>query len=65
APPRAGPRAGRGAWGPRAVLDPPPQGGLGVYPFGVNGCANDAVTTYLTTGQRPARDLACAAEPAE
>lgn len=41
------------------------QGGHGVYPFGVNGCADEAVTTYLTTGQRPARDLACAAGPAE
>ncbi|MGW7658142.1 alpha/beta hydrolase, partial [Streptomyces tendae] len=38
------------------------QGGHGVYPFGPNTCANDAVTAFLTTGQRPAQDLACAAE---
>ncbi|WP_405507964.1 alpha/beta hydrolase [Streptomyces purpurascens] len=39
------------------------QGGHGVHPFGRNTCANDAVTAFLTTGQRPSRDLACAAEP--
>ncbi|MFF8550582.1 alpha/beta hydrolase [Streptomyces albidoflavus] len=63
--PLAGAKALRRAFGDRAVLVTADQGGHGVYPFGVNGCANDAVTTYLTTGERPARDLACAAEPAE
>lgn len=63
--PLAGAKALRRALGDRAVLVTAGQGGHGVYPFGVNRCANDAVTTYLTTGQRPARDLACAAEPAE
>ncbi|KIX79923.1 hypothetical protein SF12_01185 [Streptomyces sp. MBRL 601] len=58
-------RALRRAFGDRAVLVTADQGGHGVYPFGVNGCANEAVTTYLTTGRRPARDLACAAGPAE
>lgn len=63
--PLAGAQALRRAFGDRAVLVTADQGGHGVYPFGVNGCANEAVTTYLTTGQRPARNLACAAEPAE
>lgn len=63
--PLAGARELRRALGDRAVLVTADQGGHGVYPFGVNTCANDAVTTYLTTGQRPARDLACAADPAE
>ncbi|WP_260192058.1 alpha/beta hydrolase [Actinophytocola gossypii] len=29
------------------------------YLFGANQCLNDAVTTYLTTGERPAEDLVC------
>ncbi|MFD5317830.1 alpha/beta hydrolase, partial [Streptomyces sp. NPDC127098] len=61
--PLAGAREMRRALGDRAVMVTADQGGHGVYPFGANTCANDAVTTFLTTGQRPARDLACPAEP--
>ncbi|MDT0270053.1 alpha/beta hydrolase [Streptomyces sp. DSM 44915] len=53
----------RRALGDRATLVTADQGGHGVYLFGTNTCANEAVTTYLTTGRRPADDLACAAEP--
>ncbi|MFJ9890708.1 alpha/beta hydrolase [Streptomyces sp. NPDC091287] len=63
--PLAGARELRQAFGRRATLVTADQGGHGVYPFGGNTCANDAVTTFLTTGQRPARDLACPAEPGE
>ncbi|BCB74845.1 hypothetical protein GCM10022251_53800 [Phytohabitans flavus] len=39
-------------------------GGHGAYGLlAMNTCANDTVTTFLTTGQRPHRDIACAAEP--
>ncbi|GAA1090653.1 MULTISPECIES: alpha/beta hydrolase [Streptomyces violaceusniger group] len=61
--PLAGAEKLRRAFGKRATMVTADQGGHGVYPFGSNTCANDAVTTFLTTGQRPARDLACAAEP--
>ncbi|MFE2443342.1 alpha/beta hydrolase [Streptomyces sp. NPDC059426] len=63
--PLAGARKLRHAFGKRATMVTADQGGHGVYPFGPNICANDAVTAFLTTGQRPARDLACAAEPSE
>ncbi|MEU5286817.1 alpha/beta hydrolase [Streptomyces sp. CA-278952] len=63
--PLAGARELRRAFGGRATLVTADQGGHGVYPFGRNACANDAVTAFLTTGQRPARDLACPAEPGE
>ncbi|MGI5429459.1 alpha/beta hydrolase [Streptomyces sp. CA-179760] len=63
ATPLAGARKLREAFGKRATMVTADQGGHGVYPFGPNTCANDAVTAFLTTGQRPARDLACAAEP--
>ncbi|MFI6276739.1 alpha/beta hydrolase [Streptomyces sp. NPDC050988] len=53
----------RKALGKRATMVTADQGGHGVYPFGLNTCANDAVTSFLTTGQRPSQDLACAAEP--
>ncbi|MEU3272972.1 alpha/beta hydrolase [Saccharomonospora sp. NPDC006951] len=62
--PLAGARELRQAFGQRATMVTADQGGHGVYPFGANTCANDAVTTFLTTGQRPAHDLACAAESA-
>ncbi|MFD4787211.1 alpha/beta hydrolase [Streptomyces sp. NPDC058459] len=62
--PLAGARQMRRALGKRAVMVTADQGGHGAYPFGRNTCANSAVTQYLTSGQRPARDLACAAEPA-
>ncbi|GAA2694838.1 MULTISPECIES: alpha/beta hydrolase [Actinosynnema] len=63
--PLAGAREMRAALGGRAVLVTADQGGHGAYLFGANGCANDAVSTFLATGERPARDLACAAEPVE
>ncbi|MFD0023300.1 alpha/beta hydrolase [Streptomyces sp. NPDC058382] len=63
--PLAGARKMRQALGGRAVMVTADQGGHGAYLFGGNTCADSAVTTYLTTGKRPARDLACAAEPAE
>ncbi len=55
----------RQEFGKRATMVTADQGGHGVYPFGRNTCANEAVTAFLVTGQRPARDLACAAEPGE
>ncbi|MFI6373646.1 alpha/beta hydrolase [Streptomyces sp. NPDC050546] len=61
--PLARAQALRKAFGKRATMVTADQGGHGVYPFGLNTCANDAVTEFLTTGQRPSRDLACAAEP--
>ncbi|KIF71406.1 hydrolase [Streptomyces sp. AcH 505] len=53
----------RRAFGKRATMVTADQSGHGVYPFGHSTCANDAVTTFLTTGQRPTRDLACPAAP--
>ncbi|MFD3992947.1 alpha/beta hydrolase [Streptomyces sp. NPDC058583] len=53
----------RRALGDRATMVTADQGGHGVYPFGRNTCANNTVTAFLTDGQRPADDLACAAEP--
>ncbi|MYX74501.1 alpha/beta hydrolase [Streptomyces sp. SID3915] len=63
--PLAGARKLRQALGGRATMVTADQGGHGVYPYGRNTCANDAATTFLTTGERPARDLACAAEPSK
>lgn len=63
--PLAGAQEMRRALGGRAVMVTADQGGHGAYLFGGNSCANSAVTTYLTTGQRPAQDLTCAAEPAK
>jgi pimeloyl-ACP methyl ester carboxylesterase len=62
--PLAGARQLREAFGSRARMVTADQGGHGAYLFGADMCANNAVTTFLATGQRPARDLACAAEPA-
>ncbi|MEU4142793.1 alpha/beta hydrolase [Streptomyces parvulus] len=61
--PLAGARKLRRAFGERATMVTVDQGGHGVYPYGRNTCANDAATAFLTTGERPARDLACAARP--
>jgi len=52
----------RQALGDRARMVTADQGGHGVYLVNANQCANNAVTTFLTTGRRPAHDLACAAE---
>ncbi|MFJ9781311.1 alpha/beta hydrolase [Amycolatopsis sp. NPDC101161] len=63
ATPLAGALRLRRAFGDRARVVTADQGGHGVY-FNANTCANDAATAFLATGVRPARDLACAAEPA-
>ncbi|MCP2183224.1 TAP-like protein [Prauserella alba] len=63
--PLAGALQLRRAFGQRATMVTADQGGHGVYPFGGNTCANDAVTAYLTNGDRPSRDRACAAEEGE
>ncbi|MFH8442026.1 alpha/beta hydrolase [Streptomyces sp. NPDC018026] len=63
--PLAGARELRRAFGGRATMVTADQGGHGVYPYGRNTCANDAATRFLTTGEHPARDLACAAQPGE
>ncbi|MEV1044507.1 alpha/beta hydrolase [Streptomyces sp. NPDC049916] len=60
--PLAGALKLRTALGQRARMITADQGGHGVYPFGTNTCANNATTRFLTTGERPARDLNCAAE---
>ncbi|MEU9636738.1 alpha/beta hydrolase [Streptomyces tendae] len=60
--PLVGARELRRAFGGRATLVTADQGGHGVYPYGRNTCANDAATRFLTTGERPARDLACGAQ---
>ncbi|GAB2627372.1 alpha/beta hydrolase [Paractinoplanes abujensis] len=53
----------RKAFGHRARLITADQGGHGAYVlFAQNKCANNAVTAFLTTGQRPPHDLSCAAE---
>ncbi|MEU0503523.1 alpha/beta hydrolase [Nocardia sp. NPDC005998] len=53
----------RRALGRRATMITVDQGGHAVYPFSGNTCAIDAVTKYLTTGERPGRDVTCAAQP--
>ncbi|MFE4614321.1 alpha/beta hydrolase [Streptomyces niveus] len=63
--PLAGAEKLRQALGQRATMVTADNGGHGVYPFARNTCVDDAVTTFLTDGQRPAGDLACAAEPKE
>ncbi|MFI5660925.1 alpha/beta hydrolase [Streptomyces sp. NPDC051684] len=60
--PLAGAKNLRHAFGHRAVMVTADQGGHGVYPTGTNTCANDAVTTYLTTGKRPSQDVNCPRE---
>ncbi|AGZ44049.1 TAP domain-containing protein [Actinoplanes friuliensis DSM 7358] len=61
--PLVGARELRKALGSRARMVTADQGGHGAYLlFAANMCANTTVTTFLTTGHRPHRDLACAAE---
>lgn len=64
ATPLSGARELEQAFGDRARLVTADQGGHLAYLFKDNTCLNDAVTAFLTTGQRPAHDVACAAEPA-
>ncbi len=65
ATPLAGAQELRKAFGKRAQMITVDGGEHGVYPFSRNTCATDAVTAYLADGERPARNLACAAEPSE
>ncbi|KNB51607.1 alpha/beta hydrolase [Streptomyces caatingaensis] len=51
----------REALGRRARLVTVDSGGHGVYLGNGNACGDRAVTRYLTTGERPARDAYCAA----
>jgi hypothetical protein len=61
--PLAGARQLRQAFGDRARMVTVDEGGHGAYLlFATNTCANDTVTAFLTTGQRPGHDLTCAAE---
>ncbi|WP_031470135.1 alpha/beta hydrolase [Sciscionella sediminilitoris] len=63
--PLAGARKLRRAFGQRARMITADQGGHGVYLLNHNNCANNAVTTFLTTGKRPAHDHTCpAGQPA-
>jgi pimeloyl-ACP methyl ester carboxylesterase len=57
--PLAGAKKLRRALGDRATMVTVDAGGHGVYPLTTNTCAKDAVTTFLTTGERPPRDLTC------
>jgi pimeloyl-ACP methyl ester carboxylesterase len=62
ATPLAGARQLRQAFGERATMVTADQGGHGVYPLGRNRCASHAVTTFLTTGERPGHDYNCSAD---
>ncbi|MFD4115894.1 alpha/beta hydrolase [Streptomyces niveus] len=50
----------REALGDRARLVSVDQGGHGMYLGNGNACGNSKVTTFLKTGERPARDVYCA-----
>ncbi|MGW0894516.1 alpha/beta hydrolase [Saccharopolyspora sp. NPDC002578] len=60
--PLSGARELRSALGERARMVTVEEGGHGVYAVGANRCANDAVTEFLVTGERP-EDTTCAAQP--
>ncbi|MGW7681708.1 alpha/beta hydrolase [Kribbella sp. NPDC054772] len=64
ATPLVGAKEMRQAFGDRARMVTADQGGHGVYPMGKNRCANNAVTSYLTTGKLPAQDYHCTADAA-
>ncbi|MEU3711895.1 alpha/beta hydrolase [Streptomyces catenulae] len=53
----------RRALGGRARLVTVGQGGHVAYLTGTNACGNHAVTAYLVSGERPAHDTFCPAEP--
>ncbi|MFJ3925342.1 alpha/beta hydrolase [Streptomyces sp. NPDC090022] len=59
ATPYAGALEMRRALGPRARMVTVEQGGHSLYVGNGNACGNRAVTTFLTTGERPARDTSC------
>ncbi|MEU1075807.1 MULTISPECIES: alpha/beta hydrolase [unclassified Streptomyces] len=50
----------RRAWGDRARLVTVDHGGHGMYLDNGNACGDRAVTTFLTTGERPEKDTYCA-----
>ncbi|GGU59603.1 hypothetical protein GCM10010211_25680 [Streptomyces albospinus] len=58
--PYFGARKMRAAFGDRARLVTVGRGGHGVYLANGNACGDRAVTSFLTTGQRPERDVYCA-----
>ncbi|MGC7096822.1 alpha/beta hydrolase [Amycolatopsis lurida] len=59
ATPLAGAKKMHQALGDRSRMVTAEQNGHGAYLIGPNQCLNDAVTAYLTTGERPADDLVC------
>lgn len=50
----------REALGDRARMVTVEQGGHGLYLGNGNACGDHAVTEFLTSGRRPARDTDCA-----
>ncbi|MET7617030.1 alpha/beta hydrolase [Streptomyces sp. NPDC005408] len=52
----------RKAFGQRARMVTVDSVGHGAYRANGNACGDDAVTRFLLTGERPARDVSCAAE---
>ncbi|MFF0149496.1 TAP-like protein [Amycolatopsis sulphurea] len=60
--PLAGALRMRQALGERARMVTADHGGHGTYLVSGNQCVTDVVTTFLTTGRRPAQDMACKAE---
>ncbi|GAA1594228.1 alpha/beta hydrolase [Kribbella hippodromi] len=62
ATPLAGAKQLRKAFGDRARMVTADQGGHGVYLLNKNQCANTAATSFLLTGQLPARDYHCSAD---
>ncbi|RDG39783.1 alpha/beta hydrolase [Streptomyces corynorhini] len=61
ATPLSSAREMREALGDRARMVTADQGGHLAYLFLDNKCANDIVTTFLVTGERPGEDIACKA----
>lgn len=61
--PLSGARSMRRALGDRAVMVHADQGGHGAFVFTPNRCLNAAVESFLVTGERPAHDRWCFAEP--
>ncbi|MEV7642063.1 alpha/beta hydrolase [Streptomyces rubiginosohelvolus] len=53
----------RRALGDRARMVTADHGGHGVYVLGGNTCVDRIVTGFLAEGERPARDMTCAADP--
>ncbi|GAB3444232.1 alpha/beta hydrolase [Actinophytocola sediminis] len=64
ATPLSGARELRAAFGDRARMITADQGGHLAYLYLPNPCADDPVTAFLVTGERPADDLDCGPGPA-